>query len=742
MKRVLALLLALVMVFALAACGGEKNPTPTTTPTEAPAETQTPAETEEPKVDPRLHADELVAADDYDGMSSYVYELALGDFYDNYMLAKEQDSVSMRWAYMAIAEAELLESGVMMPLTTKGGNYAISRIAPYGYGNALWGNDSDRFHNYIVADEFIKAAEIAEMKAKWAELKGTGEYEQWAKDYLTEKGYTLQNEVSIGYTSDPQTWDALATSRSADSEALVNTYDDLVEYDNEGVMQPALATSWENTVNEDGTETWTFHIREGVKWVDSQGREVADVTADDFVASMQHMADAMGGLEYLLGADGCNVVNFSAYIDGEITDFAEVGVKAVDDYTLEYTLAAPCSFFTSMLTYNCFSPMSRSYFLSKGGAFGADEFAAAKDSGNYTYGLTPNDIAYCGPYLVKNFTSENTIVFEANPTYWNAENINMQRITWLFNDGQDATKAYNDAKAGVLSGCGLNASALEACKADNLFDEYCYVSATDATSYMAFYNLYRQAYANFNDQTMCVSAQTDEDKDRTHSAMLNDNFRKAIALSLDRAAYNATTQGEDLKLNNLRNTYTPGNFVSLTEEITIDINGVSKTYPAGTMYGEIMQDQIDADGFPIKVWDPENSTSDSFDGWYNPDAAAEYLQLAIDELAEYGIEVSAENPIKLDLPAYTGSEVYANRANVYKQSLETNMKGCVEVTLLECPAALDWYNAGYYPETGYDMNANIMDVSGWGPDYGDPQTYLDTMLPDYAGYMIKSMGIF
>mgnify|MGYP003307512534 CR=1 FL=1 len=60
---------------------------------------------------------------------------------------------------------------------------------------------------------------------------------------------------------------------------------------------PALAVSY--TVSEDGL-VYTFKIRPGVKWVDSQGREVADVKADDFVAGMQHMMDAMGGLEYLV----------------------------------------------------------------------------------------------------------------------------------------------------------------------------------------------------------------------------------------------------------------------------------------------------------------------------------------------------------------------------------------------------------------------------------------------------------
>ena len=257
-----------------------------------------------------------------------------------------------------------------------------------------------------------------------------------------------------------------------------------------------------------------------------------------------------------------------------------------------------------------------------------------------------------------------------------------------------------------------------------------------------FLNLYRQEFCNYNDDTMCVSTITDEEITRQHAAMLNDNFRYALCLSVDRATYNACSTGEDLKLNSLRNTYTPGNFVALEEEVTVEINGVATTYPAGTFYGKIMQDQIDADGFPIRVWDEANSTSDSVDGWYNVDAAREYLAAAIEELAAEGIEVSAESPIYLDLPAYTGSEIYANRANVVKQSIEAALNGCVIINLVECETAQIWYDTAYYPDAGYEMNHNISDVSGWGPDYGDPQTYLSTILPDYAGYMTKIMGVF
>lgn len=729
LKRVLCALLALVMVLGFVGCknNGDDKTTPAPNNTNKPAESEVPATT--------VPTTELPTGD-YNAMSAAIYDAQLGAFNTLYQAAKEETNVSKRYALMAQAEAKLLEAAVLIPGTTNGGNYGLSRVAKRSASTVLWGNDSDRFHNVLVTTELITAEDQTHLKAMWNEVRGTGTYTQKAIDYLTEKGYTLKNTYNMGYASDPKTWDALATSRSADSEAIVNTYDGLVEYDNENEIKPALAESWE--VSEDGL-TYTFHIRQGAKWVDAQGREVADVKADDFVAGMQHMLDAGGGLEYLVENI---IVNALEYNTGDVTDFAEVGVKATDDNTVVYTLCQPTSYFITMLGYNVFSPMSRTYFESKGGVFGKDDYKTAVDAGTMKYGQTVNDIAYCGPYTVTNHTAENTIVFEANPTYWNKDNITIKTLTWKFNDGKDPTKAYEDTKAGTLDGCGLSSASLEACKADGNFEKYCTVSDTDATSFVLFLNLNRNAYANFNDETKAVSTMTDDQKKRTDVAMLNVHFRRAIGMGLDIATYNGQVVGEELKLNSVRNSYTPGNFVALEEDVTVEINGESKTFAKGTYYGEIMQAQIDADGVKIKVWDAENQTSDGFAGWHNPANAYEELQQAITELKEFGVEISKDNPIVMDLPYYSGADIYTNRAQTLKQSVEEALQGCVVVNLVSCADAQEWYYAGYYTESGKDANYTLYDVSGWGPDYGDPATYLDTMLGDGAGYMAKCLGLF
>ena len=753
-NRVIALLAATTMTASLmAGCGKSEAPAQTTdtpaqttestdtTAAETTETTETAEATEAPsdlpslvgvEPDTRKAADafsELWDMDSYQTESSTLYNRALGEYYETYQKALEATSLSERYALQAVAEAKLLESGVFLPLTTRGGNYAITRMAPGSVTTTLWGNDDERWHNALITTDLIASEDVQALRDLLKELRGTGTYVTEAKKYLEEKGYTLKDSYNYPSSSDPVTWDVLATSRQADSRILIQLYDGLTEYDVENVQQPALAESWEES--DDGL-TYTFKIREGVKWVDAQGREVADLTADDFVAGMQHMMDAMGGLEYLVqgvikGAD--------AYINGETTDFSEVGVKAVDDYTLEYTLEQPTPYFMSMLSYGVFAPLSRSYYEGQGGQFGQGASAGQ-------YGTDKDHIAYCGPFIITSFTEKNSIVFKANPLYWNKDNQEIKNLTYVYEDGTDVTKTYNDTLAGTVDGCGLNTSTIETAKADGNFDKYKYTSNTDATTFNGFLNINRKSFANSNDATVAVSDKTVFEAQRTTIAMQNQAFRLAVVSSLDRAAYNAQTQGEELKLMSLRNSYVPGNFVSLPEDVTIDINGTATTFKAGTYNGEITQAQIDADGVELKVWDAENETSDGFDGWYNPTAAKANLAKATEELAAQGVEISKENPIQIDLPYFAGSEVYTNRANAFKQSLETALDGNVVINLVKCESADDWYYAAYYPETGYEFNCDMCDVSGWGPDYGDPQTYLDTMLPDYAGYMVKSIGIF
>ena len=745
MKKLLALLLALAMVMSLAACGGNAPAAPTTA-TEAPAAT-TPAGTDTP--DEAYTGLDWAAIDamDVDEASDTIYDWNLGEFNEVYQDAKsEVVDLDLRMAKMAIAEAKLMESGVFIPVYGNGGAFAMNRVVPRTVTSVSWGIDRYRWYTQLVANELITTEDRDALTALWGESENAAAWEEAAKAYLKEHNYTLSDTWNYAINYELATWDAIASSFTSDQYFIAPTYSPLLEYDTKDEQQYALAESVD--VSEDGT-VYTFHLRKGVKWVDQQGREVGEVTADDWVASMQHVIDNNDALGYLMTVSGgCGIKNYDAYISGDVTDFAEVGVKAVDNYTLEYTLEAPFPAFLTMMGYGCFAPLNRAFYKAQGGTFSTEgeEYTSGK------YATTPANIAYCGAYLVKNFTEKNVTSYVANPAYWNADAVQTHNLNIYYNDGSDPLRAYNEAKAGTLAGCAFNSSALVLAKEEKpqgsdktYFDLYHYTTPNDATTLCGWVNLNRGSWANFNDSTVGVSNQTDAQKAATRSAMNNQNFRLALAMAFDRGAFNSTIVGEELKYNSLKNSFIPGDFQKTAGEVTVDINGTATTFPAGTYFAVIEQAQLDADGVTLKVWDPTADggagSGDGFDGWYNPEQSVKYLEKAIAELAQVGVEISKENPIHIDVPYGTFSETVTNRFQAYKQSIEKVTDGRIIVDLIPFADNTTFGYAYYRTTKGSEANYDITPgTSGWGPDYGDGQSYLDVIQP--YGYMTKNIGLY
>lgn len=756
MKKIVSLLLALAMLFALAACGDTANQ-PSESQSESPSQSgEQPSDTQpsdeptesEPAEDGNTGLDwAAIDAMDYDDQSDTLYDYNLGEFAEYYAAAKEElDDMDKRSALMAIAEAKLLESGVFLPIQSNGGNNAIGRVAPRTTTTTSWGLDEYKWYTSVVANEFLTKADREALTTMWGDAADADSYLASAKQYLTDNGFTLADSYNwlIGY--DQSTWDMFASSYTSDSYFVAPTYSGLLEYDVKNVQQPALAESYE--VSDDGT-VYTFHIRDGVYWVDQQGRQLEQVTANDWVTGMMHVADNNDALGYLMSASGgVGIKNYDAYINGECT-FDEVGVKAIDDLTLEYTLEQKFPAFLTAMGYACFGPLNYNFYKSQGGTFGAegDEYTA----GNY--GTGPDTIAYCGPYLVTNYTPQSIWSYKANPSYWNADALNVHTLTAYYNDGTDVLRAYTDVKSGAVSAAGLNSSCVEQAKTEipdgeteTYLELYGYNAATDATCFCGWLNLNRRAFANFSDETQGISPKKDdtEAQQRTRAAMNNQHFRLALAYGFDRGAYMAQNVGEDLKYASMCNSFVPGTFYQLAADTTVDMNGTSKTFPAGTYYGEMLQAQLEADGYAFKVWDP---TADSgagsgsgFDGWYNPEEAKKEMDLAIAELAEAGVEISADNPIYIDTFYQQGYEVGTNQKNAYKQSIETSLGGNVLVNLVAYPDRNTMQDAYYRNTTGAEANFDFSDGSGWGPDYGDPQSYLDTI--QAYGYMCKNIGLY
>lgn len=662
-----------------------------------------------------------------------IYEAQLSDFLSVYNDAKTKTNVNEKFAYMAKAEAELLSSAVFIPTSTLGGNYALGKVAPRTAPYALWGSDEYRYKNLVVTNELMKASDRQALLEQWEAHKGTEGYDsvEYAKTYLTSKGYTFTDTYVYQYTAAPKTFDWLATSQQTDSEVVTNIVDGLVEYNGENELVPALATSAtpERTENADGTVTYTFEIKSGLKWYKNDGTATNyDITADDFVAGFQHMLDAAGGLEYLVQGV---IVGVDEYLSGEITDFSQVGVKA-EGNKVSYTLIKDLSYFETYLSYSIYQPLCRAYFLEQGGAFGRQAFAEASNSSTYTYGKSKDNVLSCGAYYIKTYGDNSTIEYEMNPGYWD-QDIEIKHIKWLYNDNSDQLKGYNWLKDNQISGAGLNTAAIEQAKKDGLFDTYAYVTDTTSTTYFAAYNLNRQTYVLSNGAV--ASKQSEKQAVDTYKAIQNRNFRLALSYAFDKANWNAQQKGEDLALTALRNSYIPYDFVSLTDEITVTVGSENKTYAAGTAYGKILQDYCDALGLDINVKDGVN-------GWYNVDNAKATMAKAVEELAADGLTINSDNKIHLDLFYLSTSDVQTKQATSYKQSVEAALGDYVVVDLVECTTPDDYYNAGYYAPTGADGNYNVFYGSGWGPDYGDPSTYLDTFLPEGAGYMTRTIGLW
>ena len=228
--------------------------------------------------------------------------------------------------------------------------------------------------------------------------------------------------------------------------------------------------------------------------------------------------------------------------------------------------------------------------------------------------------------------------------------------------------------------------------------------------------------------------------------MANQNFRLALATGWDKASYHAQVVGDELKTVALRNTYTPGNFVQIESDVSVKINGTDTTFAAGTYYGAMVQAQITADGYPMKVWDPALEgglgSSDSFDGWYDVNAARDFMAKAVEELAAAGVEVTAENPIQIDYVYSVSAESFINRANAYKQNIESALQGLVQVNLVSVETQQEMNYSTFWISNGSECNSDITIGQAWSADYADPASYLATLAPYGDGYMTMDLGLW
>ncbi|MGT2935323.1 peptide ABC transporter substrate-binding protein [Streptococcus castoreus] len=492
------------------------------------------------------------------------------------------------------------------------------------------------------------------------------------------------------YSTDPNTLDYLATARATTSDVTTNGIDGLLENDKYGNLVPSLAKDW--TVSADGL-TYTYKLRDGIKWFTSDGEEYADVTAEDFVTGLKHAADVNSDALYLVQN---SVKGLNDYIEGKTKDFSTVGVKAIDKRTVQYTLSQPESFWNSKLTYGVLAPVNAEFLKSKG-----------KDFGKAT---DPSSILYNGPFLIKSLTSKSSIEFSKNKNYWDAKNVHVDGVQLTYYDGQDQESLFRNFDDGAYSVARLFPTTPSYKTAKKKYGDSITYGQQDATTYYATFNLNRTAY-NHTKKT------SDSQKSDTKKAILNKDFRQALAFGFDRMSYQAQSAGKEAANKSLRNTLVPPAFVQIDHQ----------------NFGDVVEKNLETYGSQWK----NVKLADAQDGLYNPEKAKAAFEKAKAALQAEGVQF----PIHIDYPVSQTASVLLQQAKSLKQSIEKTLgTDNVVIDLIELQE--DTYNnISYLAETTAQNDWDITTASGWSPDYVDPSSYLDIFNPMLSNSQTKNIGL-
>lgn len=505
-------------------------------------------------------------------------------------------------------------------------------------------------------------------------------------------GTVTSGDYTYVYTADLASMDYVVTQNATDHELNANFVDGLLENDNKGNYVPALAESWE--ANEDST-VWTFHIRKGVQWVTNTGEVYDEVKAQDFVTGLRHAAEFNS---QTIGLVQTSIKNLDAYINGQVA-WDEVGVKALDDYTLEYTLEAPESYFDTKTTYSILFPINQEFLESKGE--GCKLGAADVNNCKFGDASAYDSILYNGGYILVSNVAKSEQKLIKNENYWDADHVYIKNVTRVYDDGSDpATTVTGFENAGYSEAVLLVTS-------DN-FDAT--LEKYKDNAWNGIQNTYTFGMNfNFNRTNYDHTSKNDAQKADTYKALQNTNFRLALKYGMDRISYMAQAMRKDIAAMALRNMECPYNFV-----LTSD----------GKPYGDLVT---------------ANSTtatdlSEGTDPFYNPEKAMELMKKAEAELT--GVTF----PIVLDLMVSQEGKTGIAQASSLKQSIESSLPGYVEINVVLVDD--DTYMRSSYTATGpQDCDWDISTSTGWGADYMDPKTYLNIWSIKSGDVIETTMGI-
>ena len=520
--------------------------------------------------------------------------------------------------------------------------------------------------------------------------------------FANAEAYAGPDTYSMIANFDITTLDYVYNNKSSNGDYTANFIEGLLTQDSHGTLIPGMAKEW--SANEDAS-VWTFVIRDDAVWSTSEGEEYDAVVAEDFVTGLKHAADSKSET---LGLVADLIAGLRAYSEGT-GSWEDVGIKA-DGNTLTYTLTGPCGYFDGMTTYSILWPINAEFLESKGADFGA---------------VTPDSILYNGCYILSSLVPAQEVRFDANPNYYDKANVFVQHVVVTYSDGQDPSQNFNMFVNGEVTATTVNQSLPDVvAKANELYPDNQYISMTTATSFWGAFNWDRRLYNLYNDPSVITTSKTtDQQKADTKAAILNANFRRAVYAAYSAHAVEAITLGDKLADGPIRNTLVPYTFAT-----------TSDGRPYGTIVTKYAEELV-----------PEYAgidLNDGHDAWYDVERAKVFIEKAKAELGD-----TVTWPIHLDVPVYAASENQKNMQLAMQKAIEEALGDYVKIDLqyLEGDSSV-YYSAFYNQPDGVSNSIDLVFGAGWGPDYGDPLTYIhcfdihDGDMLNYSGINYESQG--
>ena len=498
---------------------------------------------------------------------------------------------------------------------------------------------------------------------------------------------TNTSTYSSTFSANPTTFNYLLDYYADNTAVITNLVDGLLENDSYGNLVPALAEDW--SVSSDGL-TYTYKLRKDAKWYTADGEEYASVKAQDFITGIKYAADNKGQAMDLIQN---SIKGLNDYVTGVTNDFSTVGVKALDDYTVEYTLTRPEPYWNSKTTNSILFPVNEEFLKSKDKDFGT---------------LTPDSILYNGPYLLKDFTSKSSIEYVKNPHYYDHDKVTIEKVKLAYFDGSDQEMTIRNFESGAYSIAGVYPNSSNYAKTKEKYQDNIVYSLQDKTSWYFNFNVNRKTYNH-------TAKTTDEQKKSAQTAILNKNFRQAINFGIDRTAYSAQSNGEEAASKTLRNTLVPPTFVQVGDKTFGEVTA-SKLVNYGTEWSGI-------------------NLADAQDAYFNKEKAQAKFAEAKKELEAQGVTF----PIHLDVPVDQTNKNAVSGMNSVKQTLETVLGSDNIVIDVQQLSTDDFGNVAFLAPNpaarDYDLN-----FDGWVGDYQDPSTYLDPFNAE-TGFYLKIFGL-